>query len=420
MKVFKFGGASVKDAPAIRNLSHIVNHYNEGPLLVVVSAMGKSTNALEAILLKAYRNEPYAEALEKLTQYHQSIIQELSLSNETATTNFIAELFGTIPDILNVILTKENFNLLYDKVISVGELASTRIVSDYLNTIGIKSQWMDARQLIRTDSTFREAKVNWEYTCLNINRQLKPLFSESIVLTQGFIAADINNNTTTLGREGSDFSAAIFAFCLNAKEVVIWKDVEGVLNADPKRMPMAIKYPELPYQEAAEMTYYGASVIHPKTIKPLANKKIPLWVKPFGNLAAAGTCIHDCSPKALPPAIIFKPNQCLLSFRTKDLSFVDEHSLSQIFQAVDSLNIKLNLMQNSAISFSICIDQSTKVPVLLEALKPDFDIYYNESLELITVKNYDTATIDTISSNRKILLEQRTRNNYQIVVSDHA
>lgn len=419
MKVFKFGGASVKDALAIKNLANIVKHYPVGPLLIVVSAMGKTTNALEEILLAAYRGEAYADMMQKLIDYHQSTVRALFLSENSTTTDRINALFGSIPSMLNTALTKDNFNLLYDKIISLGELASTQIVSDYLNKTGLRCQWMDARELIRTDSTFREANVNWEYTRLNTQRKLKPLLSESLVLTQGFIAADVNNNTTTLGREGSDFSAAIFASCLDASEVVIWKDVEGVLNADPKRMPSAVPYTELPYQEAAEMTYYGATVIHPKTIKPLANKKIPLWVKPFGNLSGKGTCIHDCLPKNLPPAIIFKPNQCLLSFRTKDLSFVDEHHLSQIFQVVDSLNIKLNLMQNSAISFSICIDQNAKVAALLKNLKPYFDIYFNEALELITVKNYDHTTIETISKDKKILLEQRTRNNFQIVVSHH-
>lgn len=420
MKVFKFGGASVKDAPAIKNLANIVKHYPAGPLLIVVSAMGKTTNALEEILLAAYRGEAYAVILQKLMQYHQSIIQELFPSANKATADSIHALFEVIPNLLNTALTNDNFYSLYDRIISLGELASSRIVSDYLNATGLRCQWMDARALIRTDSTFREANVNWEYTCLNTQRKLKPLLNESLVLTQGFIAADVNRNTTTLGREGSDFSAAIFASCLDAKEVVIWKDVEGVLNADPKRMPTAIPYKELPYQEAAEMTFYGATVIHPKTIKPLANKKIPLWVKPFGNLSGEGTCIHDCVPKNLPPAIIFKPHQCLLSFRTRDLSFIDEHHLSQIFQVVDSLNIKLNLMQNSATSFSICIDQNEKVSTLLENLKSYFDIYFNEALELITVKNYDSTTVENMSKNKTILLEQRTRNNFQIVVlQDH-
>ena len=417
MKVFKFGGASVKDAPAIKNLANIVIHYNEDRLLIVVSAMGKTTNALEEILLAAYRGEAYEDMMQKLMRYHQLIIQELFPSENKKTTDSVNMLFETIPTILSTPLTNNNFSLLYDKIISLGELASTQIVSDYLNAVGLKCQWMDARELIRTDNAFREGKVDWENTNLNLQRKLKPLLSKSLILTQGFIAADVNNNTTTLGREGSDFSAAIFAFCLDAKEVVIWKDVEGVLNVDPKRIPTAVLYKELPYQEAAEMTFYGATVIHPKTIKPLANKKIPLWVKPFGNLLGAGTCIHDCSPKHLPPAIIFKPNQCLLSFRTKDLSFVDEHHLSQIFQEIDSLNIKLNLMQNSATSFSICIDQNVKVPALLESLKPLFDIYFNEDLELITVKNYNHATIEAISKSKKILLEQRTRNNFQIVVA---
>ena len=308
---------------------------------------------------------------------------------------------------------------MYDAVISTGEIASTRIVSAYLNKVKLINDWIDARNLIRTDSTFREGQVDWDFTCLKIRHQIGDLIKERIIVTQGFIGADSNGNPVTLGREGSDFSAAIFGSCLDAKEVTIWKDVEGILNADPKLMTNVTKYDELPYQEAAEMTFYGASVIHPKTIKPLANKKIPLRVRPFGDTSAPGTIIHDCEVKNLTPAIIFKPDQCLISFRIKDYTFLSEKNLSLIFHVLDALNIRINVMQNSAISFSICVDnQDYKISALLEELKNDFNIFYNESLKLITVKNYNNAMIEEVSRNRSILLELRTRNNYQIVVSD--
>lgn len=419
MKIFKFGGASIKDAVSIKHLAEIVSSFNEGPLVIIISAMAKTTNALEAILEQAYNQEDYNISLKALLHYHLSIIQELFGKKGDTLTAYIEYLFASIKATLNTDLSQGNYDFIYDDIISRGEIASTKIVNDYLNLKGINSHWFDARHLIRTDSTYREGKVDWKYTCQNIKRQLDPVLKNSFVLTQGFIASDAAGNTTTLGREGSDYSAAIFGSCLNAEEVVIWKDVEGIFNADPKRLKQVIKYEELPYQEAVEMTFYGASVIHPKTIKPLANKKIPLWVRSFDNIMASGTCIHECEVKNLFPSIIFKPNQCLISFRTKDFTFINEHNLSLIFQTLDTLNIKANLMQNSAISFSICVDnQKDKISNLIHRLVDYFVILYNEALELITIKNATDQLANEISLNKQVFLEQRTRSNYQIVVSE--
>lgn len=417
MKVFKFGGASVKDAAAIINLAKIMEHFKDEPIVIVVSAMGKTTNALEEIFAAAYKQLPYATLLQNLLTYHNSIINGLFLQEE------IKNLLSQIEDLYNSITIElkkpeeRNYNMAYDQIISKGEIASSLIVNAYLNKFGKKSNWIDARKFIRTDSTFREGEIDWVSTCSKINFLIPPLLDESLVVTQGFIGADINGNTTTLGREGSDFTAAIIGSCLNVEEVIIWKDVDGILNADPKKVPNAKKYEKLPYQEAAEMAYYGASVIHPKTIKPLANKKIPLWVRPFNDANALGTCIFDCKVENLDPAIIFKPNQCLISFRVKDFTFINEKNLSLIFLVLDTLNIKINVMQNSAISFSICVDdQDYKINALLKRLNKEFDIFFNQGLELITLKNYNDVLVREISVQKEILLEQRSRNNFQIVV----
>lgn len=417
MKIFKFGGASVKDASAIINLAKIMEHFKAEPIVIVVSAMGKTTNALEAILEAAYKNISFTSLVNDLLAYHKSVINGLFLPEE------IEELFLQIEHLYNSIIIdlkkpeETNYNMVYDQIISKGEIASSLIVNAYLNKSDKNSNWIDARKFIRTDSTFREGQIDWDSTCSKINFLIPPLLDHSLLVTQGFIGADINGNTTTLGREGSDYTAAIIGSCLNATEVVIWKDVDGILNADPKKVPNAKKYETLPYQEAAEMAYYGASVIHPKTIKPLANKKIPLWVRPFNDVMASGTCIYDCEFENLEPAIIFKPKQCLISFRVKDFTFINEKKLSLIFHVLDALNMKINVMQNSAISFSICVDdQDYKIDALLQRLNMDFDIFFNQDLELITLKNYNDVLVREISLQKEILLEQRSRNNFQIVV----
>lgn len=414
MKVFKFGGASVRSAQAVRNMSDIIGNYSGESLLVVVSAMGKTTNALENILHLKISAKDYSNKLKELYNYHQQLIEELFEDPKQAVFQKVEALFRELEQELKSEMQDQN--QLYDQVVSYGELLSTTILAAWLNHTQLSCEWLDARHYIRTNELYREAEVDWTASKEQIQADLPPILSDKIILTQGFIGGNEKGLTTTLGREGSDFTAAIFGYCLQAESVTIWKDVPGILNADPKRIANAVKYEELSYQEAAEMTYYGASVIHPQTIKPLANADIPLWVKSFENPGESGTCIHNCETKH-SPAIIFKDNQCLISFRVKDFTFINERNLGLIFQTLDHLHIKINMMQNSAISFSVCIDdEPVKVNKLLRSLQDEFDILYNERLQLITIKNYQEEALEGISQGRKVLLEQRSRQNFQIVI----
>ncbi len=412
MKVFKFGGASLKDAAAIQNTGTIIQQFQEGGLLVVVSAMGKTTNALERIL-ESYESKQEAHALiDTLKFAHQEIAGAL-FSNPDEVNRSIDQLFDTLEHNLKL---NEPFDLRYDQIVSMGELLSSLIVNEYLKEQGIASMLIDASKYIKTDACYREGKINWKITEKEI-KTLAPILENNIIVTQGFIGSTENGYTTTLGREGSDFSAAIFGSCLQAESVTIWKDVPGVMSADPKRLPTAIVFPELPFQEAAEMTYYGASVIHPKTIKPLANKNIPLLVKNFDNPSIPGTRIYDCHVEDLAPLIVFKDNQCLISCKVVDYTFVNEHQLSTIFQVLSELDIKINMMQNSAISFSFCIDfREGRVLQLIEKLKHHFEVYYNIGLTLITIKNHDIETFEAYRKKPGILLEQSSRSTLQILI----
>jgi len=301
-------------------------------------------------------------------------------------------------------------------VVSKGELVSSVIVHHYLLSKNIASIWHDSRTSVNTDNNFREGRVDWSKTSVAIEK-LRPVLKKNIIITQGFIGKTEDGFTTTLGREGSDFSAAIFASCLLAESVVIWKDVPGVMNADPKRIPTATVFKELPFKEAAEMTYYGASVIHPKTIKPLANKGIPLYVKNFTDTTLPGTKIHECQIENLPPLIVFKENQCLISCKVTDYTFISEQQLTIIFHALSELDIRLNLMQNSAISLSFCVDfRKDKVSKLIEKLQQHFEVFYNTGLTLITVKNYDEATFETYRKRKGVLLEQSSISTLQVLV----
>ena len=415
MKVFKFGGASVCDADAVRNIRDILQNQQEVTLLVVISAMGKSTNALERILAFKTANENYKMALDEFKEYHVKICNALFDSKKHTIYNNLEELFQS----LNLSLEKEysNQDKMYDQVIPFGELVSTTIVHSFLNQTGVACQYLDARELIITDSSFREGKVLWDATQKAIDSLIDIDFS-GCYLTQGFIGSDQYGNTLTLGREGSDFTAAIFASCLDAESVTIWKDVPGVLNADPDLWEPTVKYDNISYGEAAEMTYYGATVIHPKTIRPLALKKIPLIVKSFKNPSVEGTLIADIRHDTLPPALIFKKDQCLISFQVRDFSFINESKLSFIFHLFEEFNIGVNMMQSSAISFSVCIDSpDKKMKSLINGLSAEFDIFYNDHLELITVKNYQNELISNIKKGKNILLEQRTRKNYQMLIT---
>ena len=413
MQVFKFGGASVHNAPAIRNMAGIIKNHQEKSLVVVVSAMGKTTNRLENIL--ETRKDPTTSSthLTALSSYHLEVINDLFENGHPELNKFLADTLNSIEAALQSGVSNDE---MYDQVISQGELLSTKIISEYLKNENVPVIWTDARRYIQTDNTFREGNPDWDQTCRKIN-SLREDLNKNILLTQGFIGATADGRTTTLGREGSDFTAAIFASCLDAESVTVWKDVEGIMNADPKRVPNTVKFAELPYREAAEMTYYGASVIHPKTIKPLANKQIPLYVKSFFAPDNSGTVIHECTVPKPVPAVIIKENQCLVSFHVKDFTFINERNLSLIFHEISDANMKINLMQNSAISFSICVDyHPDHVQEIMNRLKPHFSIRYNTGLELITVKNYNREYLEKFRSMENILLEQVSRNNYRAVI----
>jgi len=412
MKVFKFGGASLKTAAGIRNVASIIQSQHANNLLVIVSAMGKTTDLLERVMNLSTSRQEFEQTLLSLKNYHYEVIDQL-FADGSAVTKEINAVFSDLEDQLS---KKEDFDQVYDQVVSLGEVLSSVIVHHFLRTQGVASYWIDARTFIQTDNSFREGKVDWSTTANNI-QPLKSILSNNIIITQGFIGRTPDGYTTTLGREGSDFSAAIFASSLQAESVTIWKDVPGVMNADPRRFPDAIVFSELPFREAAEMTYYGACVIHPKTIKPLANKSIPLLVKNFDDPSLPGTIIHECTIENLPPLTVLKENQCLISCKVTDYTFISEEQVSIIFNALLELNIRINVMQNSAISFSFCIDfRESKVTKLIEKLQRNFEVYYNTGLTLITVKNYDEQSSERYRKMPGVLLEQSSRSTLQVLV----
>jgi aspartate kinase len=414
MKVFKFGGASVKDSKGVKNVALILQSYSRGNLIVVVSAMGKTTNALERIVNLYQTHQDHKPEFKLLKEYHTGIMRDLFPEGHPV--------WGVVDGTWHELAQQLHENhssadQLYDQVVSFGEIVSTQIVYHYLADQGLDAQWLDARQYVVTDQNYREGKVDWTITCENIQHIRKLQEKKNIVITQGFLGRTKDGYTTTLGRDGSDFSAAIFASCLQAESVTIWKDVPGIMNADPRRMKAATVFEELPFREAAEMTYYGASVIHPKTIKPLATKAIPLFVKNFDDPSLPGTKIHKCHVDSLPPLIVFKDNQCLISCKVTDYTFVTEEHMSTIFHVLTALNIHINVMQNSAISFSFCIDfRESKVKALIERLQQQFEVYYNTGLTLVTIKNYDEKTFETFRKKPGVLLEQSSRSTLQLLM----
>ncbi len=416
MLVFKFGGASIKDANAVRNMLGILRRFPDYKIVVVVSAMGKSTNELEEILHHQLEKKDCNLLLREFYAKHLAIIEDLFQDATSVTQQLHVQLELIKKDLLKA--ANKPYNQAYDGVISQGEMISSIIIETFLIQEGLKAKKHNANNWIKTNSNFRDAAINWPLTESHIISGVHSAFNENdLIITQGFIGSDVEENITTLGREGSDFTAAIFASCLNTESVTIWKDVPGILNADPKKIPEARLYTELSYGEAAEMTYYGASVIHPKTIKPLANKNIPLHVRSFQNPDQSGTIIHDCSVEHLRPCIIIKEKQCLITFQVTDFTFISEHNLSKIFTTLDQLGIKINMMQNSAISFSICVNADWHpLQELIKELEKVFKILYNKDLELITIKNYEEGLINRFKEGRTVYLEQRTRKNYQMVV----
>jgi aspartate kinase len=423
MKVFKFGGASVKDAAAVKNVRHVLDMYANEPLLVVLSAMGKTTNALEAVWLSHLKGGAESNTLLQFAvHYHSEIMQGL-FSPEAEVFNKVNEVWQSLQDFLNTPSSGQR-DLEYDRIVSCGEIVSTLIVSEFLKENGMVNEWLDARKVLKTDSLFREAKVDWPTSVSAIREKYDQIQKDAntpkLVLTQGFIGSDSDGNTTTLGREGSDYSAAIFGFALGAESVTIWKDVPGMLNADPKYFPETQRLPKISFKEAIELSYYGATIIHPKTLKPLQNAGIPLFVKSFLNPTEPGTEIQEsATDDALIPSYIFKSNQVLISISPRDFSFIVEENLSIIFALLAKERVRINLMQNSALSFSICVNaDEQRVPKLIEALSPEYQVLYNENTTLITVRHYTEPIIRQLTAGKTVLVEQRSRSTARFVVSE--
>ncbi|TNE63637.1 MAG: aspartate kinase [Bacteroidetes bacterium] len=417
MQVFKFGGASVKDADSVRNVAGILKNYKDQSLVIVISAMGKTTNALEEVVEAHMQQTGKAgELLEAIKERHLALMHDLFDPGD----DVFSEVNDTFVEAEWVLdeSPSDSYDYTYDQIVCVGELVSTRIVAAYLNKIGLPTHWLDARDVIITDNTFREGWVQWDKTKPNAVKIVQPLLEKGgYVLTQGFIGSTTENFTTTLGREGSDYSAAIFSFALDAESMSIWKDVPGVLNADPRLFEHTIKLDRLSYREAIEMTYYGAQVIHPKTIKPLQNKSIPLYVKSFLDPKAPGTEISSDTEDTYPPIIVVEKNQSLLHIVTTDYSFVAEQHLARLFTELASLRIFVNMMQNTAISFSICVPN---VPDRLEAFKKvvadEFRVKQEDGLELITIRHFNDETVASLKKGKVVLFEERIRNTLQMVV----
>ncbi len=419
MEVYKFGGASVKDAEGVRNIVNIISKCKQNNLLVVISAMGKITNKLEA-LNNAYINgdENTMEILEEVKNFHFHILHDLFPDPQHPIYDDIVNTFVEIDWLLEE-EANDAPDYIYDQIVSIGEIVSTKIVAAFLNESGCNVKWIDARNFIHTDNTYREAKINWEKTESEIHKQLLPLLEHTIGITQGFIGSTSENFTTTLGRDGSDYSAAIFAAGLNASSMTIWKDVPGVLNADPKWFDETERIPQLSYHDAIELAYYGATIIHPKTIKPIQNKNIPLFVRSFIEPDAAGTDITGTNNHLPVASFIFKVNQALISIFPKDFSFIIEENLSDIFSLFHKHKVKINTMLNSAISFSVSFDHDArKLEELIADLSLHYKVKYNTGLELVTIRYYNQQTIDRVTLNKNILLEVKSRNTCQIVMRD--
>ncbi len=419
MQVFKFGGASVNSVEAIKNMAHIVGEHLEEPLVVVVSAMGKTTNLLEKIIPGVPKSdEERKQLITQSKDYHLGIAQQLLPYNDP-TLERLHQLFDQLDKTSSQNPTTYNFD--YDQTVSFGEIISTTLISGYLNSVGISNKWVDVRQIIRTDENYREGIVDFETTRLQaqdvINSKFK-IQNSKLIITQGFIAGTAVGTTTTLGREGSDYSASILSYCLNAESMTIWKDVPGFLNADPKFFANTIKINKIPFNEAIELAYYGASVIHPKTVKPIQNKGIKLNIKSFIDPSAEGSVIGPFdSIEPQTPLYIFKNNQLLISIQPKDFSFIAEDNLQTIFAVLAKLNVRVNIMQNSALSFSLCMDYNEiLLNEIREQLESQFRLVYNTGLQLITIRYYNQKIIDEIVAGRNILLQQRSRTTTQLLV----
>jgi aspartate kinase len=413
MQVFKFGGASIRNASAIKNMADIIVKYGEQPLVVVVSAMGKTTRALEDYIEARVQGGQASEELDLIRNYHKEILDELFEQGHVIFKK-VTEMLNELPGVEYHAAASGKF---YDKVVSTGEMVSSTIITAYLNSISVKATRVDAPNLIKCTGNHQNGHVNWPLTRVNITDDLPPLLEEAIVVTQGFIGSTGTNDVITLGKEGSDYTAAIFSSCLGAEKVTIWKDVPGILSADPKLIEDTKQIMELPYTEASEMTYYGANVIHPKTIKPLANDNIPLIVRSFDNPELPPTVIKSIDDQLLAPSIILKKNQCLFTFRVRDYTFVDEKSLARIFSTLHQYDININMIQSSAITISVCFDYKQKyVDALFQQLEGKFSLQYLTGLELVTLKNYSEEYLEKYRPKAEIILEQRSRRNCRFLI----
>ena len=419
MKVFKFGGASVKDSKSIKNITRILKLTGYNDTIIVISAMGKTTNALES-LVKDYMQgrSSYMDILNKIKEDHLKIINDLFKIAKKSPYNDILELTNELNNFLKINKSTDH-SFIYDQVVCFGELISTKIISFYLELEGIKNYWLDVRKCIKTDSYFRNAALNWNETGKLVKKETK---NKNTIITQGFIASDSKGYSTTLGREGSDYTAAIFAFILNSSSLTIWKDVPGVLNADPRYFKTTQLLKNISYREAIELAYYGASVIHPKTLQPLQQKRIPLFVKSFENPKGNDTKVYEGSKlNPLIPCFILKKNQTLLELSTLDFSFIVEENISQIFSLMDKYKVRVEMIQNSAISFAVCInDRYGKLKDLVLELNLKFKVEVKENVSLHTIRHFDNSSIKEIKeSGKKILLEQRTYKTAQFVLSEN-
>jgi aspartate kinase len=417
MRVFKFGGASVKDADGIKNVFSVLEQVGHEDVLVVISAMGKTTNAFEVVIKNYFdKSAELRASVQEVRKYHNQILMDLFDDENHPVFAAVTKIFTDLESFLKN-NKSPNYNFVYDQVVSLGEVISTCIVSHYFNYVGLKNQWLDVRELIKTDNTYRDAIVDWEATQKNISKNVK---KKTLNITQGFLGSDENNFTTTLGREGSDYTAAIFAYCLNAESVTIWKDVPGVLNADPRYFENAILLNQISYREAIELAFYGATVIHPKTLQPLQKKEIPLFVKSFVNPLLPGTRVSkgaDLEPQT--SCFIVKKNQLLISLSSLDFSFIMEENISEIFMLLHKFKIKVTLIQNTAISFSVCVDDKFgNFAELKSVLSKKFHVTYNDNVSLYTIRHFTEKSGDAVAKNKVVLVRQVSRETLQIVTKE--
>jgi len=420
MKIFKFGGASTNSFDRIQNLGYILQNHTDEKILIVISAMGKMTNSLEKVVEEFYegKNEEALRLFQKVKDYHLNQLKYLVTFQWQKATNQLTDFFTEVEWLLHDKPVKD-YDYYYDQIVCSGELLSSTLISYYLNENKIPNKWIDVRDVLRTDDTFRQAKVDWRVSQKQAREKLIPLFDNTnFVVTQGFIGSTDENESTTLGREGSDFTAAIFAELMDAESVTIWKDVNGVMNADPKDFQEAVTIDELSYKEVIEMAYYGAQVIHPKTIKPLQNKDIPLFVRSFLDLRLTGTVITQKSAMLLPPMIVYKRRQVLLTLQSVDFSFVEGKPTTFLYEVLRKLNIRPNLTQNTAISLIICMDDADqKIQEVSQEVSEIFDVSVQKNLTLLTIRHYSDAMIEKLSGNKEIILEQKTKDTVQLLMN---